>query len=68
MNVDAKLEKFFSKLNEGFPHEALQLRKLVSRVTALDLHPYVGKNESNLHIKNASRVNFGCFPKQRTLP
>ena len=61
MNINAKVEKFFSKLNEGFPHEARQLRKLVSRASVLGLHPSVGKNGSNLHIKNASDVNFGCF-------
>lgn len=61
INVDAKIEKFFSTLNEGFPHEARQLRKLVSRASALGLYPYVGKNQSNLHLKNAQDVNFGCF-------
>ena len=59
--TDAKVEKFFTELSEGFPREACQLRELVSRACALGLHPQTGKNETNLHLKNAQDVNFGCF-------
>ncbi|MFP6854301.1 MAG: hypothetical protein VB980_00850 [Opitutales bacterium] len=58
--TDAKVENFFAKLGEGFAREASQLRELVTRACALGLHPQTGKNESNLHLKNASGVNFGC--------
>ena len=56
-----KVDKFFLKLNEGFPNEAGQLRELVSRTSALGLYSLTGKSETNLHIKNVSGVNFGCF-------
>mgnify|MGYP001287409168 CR=1 FL=1 len=60
-----KVDKFSLKLNVGFPHEAGQLRELVSRTSALSFYSHTGKSETNLHIKNVSGVNFGCFQSSR---
>ena len=59
--ADPKVEKFFSKLAEGSPVEAAQLREFLPRACALGLHMETGKNNSNLHLKNAADANFGCF-------
>ena len=59
--TDPKVEKFFSKLAEGSPGEAAQLRELLPRAYTLGLHSETGKNNSNLHLKNAAGANFGCF-------
>ena len=61
VSMNEKVDEFFAKLGEGFPREASRLRELVSRACDLGLRPQTGKNETNLHLKDAQDVNFGCF-------